>query len=100
MSPAAVAWPGIVRAKDTSESATAENELTTWALERLTRAVGSAQAPQVLRDMLAAIDCDALETPQDLLALGRALVRKGGSTMAVGYSIKVRAVLRGANEAE
>lgn len=66
--------------------------------ERLSKALGAKRAGEVMVDAMTRLDRNELETPQDMLDLAEILVRAGGLVQAVGRSLKVQALLRGAVE--
>ena len=66
--------------------------------ERLVKALGSVRAAEVFRDACDRFGDRPVETPQDLLDIAEVLVRLGGLVQAVGRSLKVQALLRGAVE--
>ena len=66
--------------------------------ERLVKALGATRAGEVLTDVLARFGDRQVETPQDMLDFAEVLCRSGGLVMAVGRSLKVQALLRGAQE--
>lgn len=76
----------------------AATELTVFALQRLTRAVGPAAAPDVAREALASLGLDELRSPSDLLGFAEQLMARGGVFEAVGRGLKISALLRGATE--
>jgi hypothetical protein len=70
-----------------------------FVLERLGKAVGPKRAGEVMHQALATFDEERrLDAPQDLLEIAERLVRQGGLVQAVGRSLKVQALLRGAVE--
>ncbi len=66
--------------------------------ERLTKALGPARASEVMNERLTTWRPRPLETAQDLLEFANHLMRCGGLIQAVGRSLKVQALLRGAAE--
>jgi hypothetical protein len=67
-------------------------------LERLTKALGPARAAEVMNERLSSWRPRPLDTAQDLLEFSNHLMRCGGLIQAVGRSLKVQALLRGATE--
>jgi hypothetical protein len=67
-------------------------------LERLTKALGATRASEVMNERLSLWRPRPLETAQDLLEFSNHLMRCGGLIQAVGRSLKVQALLRGATE--
>lgn len=74
----------------------ASAELTVFALQRLTRAVGPATAPDVAREALESLGLQELQSASDLLGFAEQLIAKGGVFEAVGRGLKISALLRGA----
>lgn len=72
--------------------------LVPFVLERLTKALGAARAAEVMNERLVSWRPRELESPQDLLDFSNHLMRNGGLIQAVGRSLKVQALLRGATE--
>jgi hypothetical protein len=64
--------------------------------ERLSNALGPRRAGEVARAALGLLDERMIDEPNDLLALAEVLVKYGGLVEAVGRSLKVQAILRGA----
>lgn len=69
-----------------------------FVLERLTKALGAPRAAEVMNERLSEWRPRALDTAQDLLEFSNHLIRCGGLIQAVGRSLKVQALLRGATE--
>lgn len=69
-----------------------------FAHERLAKALGPRRAGEVMHQVLGGFDERLLDTPQDLLDIAERLIRQGGLVQAVGRSLKVHALLRGAVE--
>ncbi len=69
-----------------------------FVLERLTKALGAGRASEVMNERLSQWRPRPLETAQDLLEFSNHLMRCGGLVQAVGRSLKVQALLRGATE--
>ena len=67
-------------------------------LERLTKALGATRASEVMNERLTQWQPRALDTAQDLLEFSNHIMRCGGLIQAVGRSLKVQALLRGATE--
>jgi hypothetical protein len=66
--------------------------------ERLVKAMGDRRAGEVFRETFDRFGDNDIETPQDLLDFSELLIRSGGLIQAVGRSLKVQALLRGAME--
>lgn len=66
--------------------------------ERLVKALGAKRAAEVFREALTQLGDRPIETPQDMLDFAAVLIRSGGLVQAVGRSLKVQALLRGAVE--
>jgi hypothetical protein len=66
--------------------------------ERLVKALGGKRAAEIMREGIAELGGRTLETPQDMMDFADVLVRSTGLIQAVGRSIKVMALLRGASE--
>lgn len=66
--------------------------------ERLSKALGAKRAAEVMRETLGRIGGRPIDTPQDMLEFAELLVKSGGLVQAVGRSLKVQALLRGAVE--
>jgi hypothetical protein len=64
--------------------------------DRLVKALGDRRASEVFRDGCARFGDRLIETPQDMLDFAEVLIRLGGLIQAVGRSLKVQALLRGA----
>jgi hypothetical protein len=75
---------------------TRSSELTDFALERLTRAVGPAAAPEAAREAFESLGLAELRSAKDLLVFAERLIARGGAFEAVGRGLKVSALLRGA----
>ena len=71
-------------------------ELTSFALQRLTRAMGPAVGPQTARETLASLGVAELTSAGHLLAFAERLIARGGAFEAVGRALKISALLRGA----
>ena len=67
-------------------------------LERLTKALGPTRASEVMNERLSQWRPRPLDTAQDLLEFSNHIMRCGGLIQAVGRSLKVQALLRGATE--
>jgi hypothetical protein len=67
-------------------------------LERLVKALGERRAAEVFGEALDRFGDGNIETPQDMLDFAEILIRSGGLVQAVGRSLKVQALLRGAEE--
>ena len=66
--------------------------------ERLVKALGNRRAAEVMREAIGEIGGRTLSTPQDMMDFAEVLVRSVGLLQAVGRSLKVMALLRGAVE--
>jgi hypothetical protein len=66
--------------------------------ERMVKALGPRRAGEILRETLDRFGERMLETPQDMLDFAELLIKSGGLVQAVGRSLKVQALLRGAVE--
>ena len=66
--------------------------------ERLVKALGGKRAAEVMRDALTTLGDHPLDTPADLLVIAEVMIRSGGLVQAVGRTLKVQALLRGAVE--
>jgi hypothetical protein len=66
--------------------------------ERLVKAMGARRAAEVFREGHARFGERNIETPQDMLEFASLLIESGGLVQAVGRSLKVQALLRGAIE--
>jgi hypothetical protein len=60
---------------------------------------GDAAAQLVIGDCMRELGIDAVATPQDLLRMAHQLILRGGLIEVVGRSLKVTAILMGANVA-
>jgi hypothetical protein len=65
-------------------------------LQKIVNVLGAERAGVLTREILQEIGLQSLETPNDRLAFGDALVRRGGVLAAIGGAIRVQAFLRGA----
>jgi hypothetical protein len=72
--------------------------LVPFVYERLRKALGTSKGAEVMRQVLTSFANRPVETPQDLLEFAERLLRLGRLTQAVGRSLKVDAILRGATE--
>jgi hypothetical protein len=66
--------------------------------ERLVKALGPRRAGEVFHEARSQFGDRFIETPQDMLDFSMILLRAGGLVQAVGRSLKVQALLRGAVE--
>ncbi len=66
--------------------------------ERLVKALGPRRASEVFREALTFFGDRPVETPQDMYDFATILIRAGGLVQAVGRTLKVQALLRGAVE--
>jgi hypothetical protein len=71
-------------------------ELHDLALQKLERVFGTSRGPALLTETLREAGLVRIRTPEDLLAVGVALERRGGIEAGVGGILKVQAALRGA----
>jgi hypothetical protein len=67
-------------------------------LRKLVHMMGAARAETVIAETLGKIGRPALETAQDRYRFGVELMRHGGVLGAIGRSIKIQALLLGAEE--
>jgi hypothetical protein len=67
--------------------------------ERLAKALGDRRAGEVYCEAYERFGERLVDTPQDMLEFAELLIRSGGLVQAVGRSLKVQALLRGAVEA-
>jgi len=67
-------------------------------MEKLINMLGNTRAEELYDDTLARAGLSAVDTPEDKLRFGNALVGLGGVMEAIGRSIKVQALLLGARE--
>lgn len=65
---------------------------------KLVNVLGPAKAQALFVAVLEEIGRDSIETPDDRLAFGQALVRRGGVVEAIGRAVRVQAFLMGAKE--
>ncbi len=72
------------------------SELHTSTVQRMHRVLGADRADRLLRDGLAAIGCDQLETADDLYRFALWLGTSTGFEQALGSLLAVQAVMRGA----
>ena len=68
------------------------------AYRKLVNMMGAARARVILEETLARLGLEALRTADDRYRFGEALIAQGGVLEAVGWSIKVQAVLHGAKK--
>ena len=66
--------------------------------DRLVKAMGDQRASEVFGEACARFGDRLVDTPQDMLDFSEVLIRLGGLIQAVGRSLKVQALLRGAVE--
>jgi hypothetical protein len=66
--------------------------------ERLVKALGDRRAAEVFHATCDDFGDRLIDSPQDMLDFAEALIRAGGLVQAVGRSLKVQALLRGAVE--
>ena len=68
------------------------------AFVKLANMLGPAKANALVRDVMREIGRTSLETSEDRLLFGEALVRRGGLLAAIGRAIKVQAIFLGAHD--
>ena len=66
------------------------------ALNRLNRVFGPEKGAAVYRELLAVLQLTTLSDPDDEMAFADLLIKRGGLDEAVGRSLRVRSILRGA----
>ena len=66
--------------------------------QRLAKALGPKRAAEAMAHGFARLGGRPIDTPQDMLDFAEALVKSVGLVQAVGRSLKVQALLRGAIE--
>jgi hypothetical protein len=71
-------------------------EFTSFAMQRLIRAIGPAAGPEAAREALSTLGIAQLTSATELLGFAEQLIKKGGVFEAVGRGLKVSALLRGA----
>jgi len=64
--------------------------------KRLVHVYGESRGNALFREVLAELGLRRLESPNDEMAFADALITRGGLLEAVGRSLRVRALLRGA----
>lgn len=64
--------------------------------QRLVHVYGAGRGEALFREVLAELGLDALENPNQEMLFADALISRGGLLEAVGRSLRVRALLRGA----
>lgn len=69
-------------------------------LQKIANVLGPAKARALTLELLAEIRRSTLETADDRLAFGEALVKRGGLLAALGRSIRIQAFLLGAKDPE
>lgn len=72
------------------------DNINTFAVERIARAVGPVAGPEAAREVLKELGLPALRSASELLQFSERLIRRGGVFEAVGRGLKVSALLRGA----
>lgn len=75
-----------------------QGEMAPLVYDRLVKALGPKRAAEIMRATLASRDDRPLNTVQDLLDFAELMISAGGLVQAVGRSLKVLALLRGAVE--
>lgn len=68
------------------------------AFVKLANMLGPAKANALVRELMREIGRSSLETSEDRLLFGEALVRRGGLLAAIGRAIKVQAIFMGAHD--
>lgn len=63
---------------------------------KLARFFGEVEAAQLLDEILSELSLDEAVTPKARLAVGQALVHRGGLCAAAGHAIRAQAMLHGA----
>lgn len=81
-----------------SSGVTYRGQLAPTVFERLSKALGPKRAGEVMNEAISRLNGISVETPQDMLDVAEILVKAGGLVQAVGRSLKVQALLRGAIE--
>jgi hypothetical protein len=66
------------------------------ALQKLTNLMGADRGRRFFDQMLGQLGMNALDTPQDSLRFGEALIEQGGVLASIGRSVKIQAILHGA----
>ncbi len=95
---AAASVPSSRRGPSSQITRNARGAMVSVVHERLVKALGATRAGEVLDDALARFGDRQVETAQDLFDLAALLIGSGGLVQAVGRSLKVMALLRGAAE--
>ncbi len=67
---------------------------------RLSRALGNDRGHELFRSTASTLGLTELHTPNDLLRFAQQLMTHGGLIESVGRSLKITAILHGANEAK
>jgi len=67
-------------------------------LSKLVRMYGPQKADLLVKETLRELGLAALETPDDRMRFGGALLKKGGLLEAIGRAIRIQAILHGARE--
>ena len=73
--------------------------LRTTARRKLNKVMGPRSGPTLYQDTCRELGLEEIQTPNDSLLFGDALIAKGGILASVGRSIKIQAILFGAVEA-
>lgn len=68
--------------------------------EKVSRILGDEKARELVEQVQAETGLTSFDGPDDLYTFGHALVRRGGLLEAIGRSVKIQALLRGAQEPE
>jgi hypothetical protein len=68
------------------------------ALQKLTNLMGPDRGRRFFDQMLGQLGMNALDTPQDSLRFGEALIEQGGVLASIGRSVKIQAILHGAQQ--
>jgi hypothetical protein len=69
------------------------------AVAKLLRMLGPERGNAVVQETMKQLGLEAVKTPNECLRFGEALIKRGGLLEALGRSIKIQALLNGANEA-
>ena len=72
----------------------------TPALQKLTNLMGADRGRRFFEQMLGQLGMAGIETPQDSLRFGEALIEQGGVLASIGRSVKIHAILRGAQASD
>lgn len=67
---------------------------------KLESILGKERARELIAEVCNELGIDSVQTPNDRLAFGEALIDRGGLFEAIGRAIKVQAILHGAKPAD